>query len=96
MYRRPSFHCLSEAQLQYRQGKIKYIGLSECTANDLRRAHAIHPIAALEVEYNPFALEVEEVGLLETARELGIAIIAYSPLGRGLLSGQIVRGFQYP
>ncbi|KAH9932273.1 NADP-dependent oxidoreductase domain-containing protein [Fomitopsis serialis] len=72
------------------EGKVKYIGLSECSAETLRRAHAIHPIAALQVEYSPFTLDIEDdkIGLLKTARELGTTIIAYSPLGRGLLTGK--------
>lgn len=59
----------------------------------MRRANAVHPIAALQVEYSPFTLEIEDpkIGLLKIARELGITIIAYSPLGRGLLTGQYVR-----
>jgi len=71
-------------------GKVKYLGLSECSAATLRRAHAIHPISAIQVEYSPFTLDIEDekVGLLKAARELGIAIVAYSPLGRGLLTGQ--------
>lgn len=77
----------------YREGKIKHIGLSECSASTLRRAHAVHPIAALQVEYSPFTLDIEdpEINVLKTARELGITIVAYSPLGRGLLSGRFVR-----
>ncbi|KAJ5788433.1 Aldo/keto reductase [Penicillium paradoxum] len=72
------------------QGKIKYLGLSECSASTLRRAHAIHPIAAYQVEYSAFAMEVEtSTDILATCRELGIAIIAYSPVGRGILTGQI-------
>lgn len=72
-------------------GKVKYLGLSECSAETLRRAYAIHPIACVQVEYSPFALEMEEpgVGLLSACRELGVAIVAYSPLGRGMLSGKI-------
>ncbi|THH31829.1 hypothetical protein EUX98_g2347 [Antrodiella citrinella] len=71
-------------------GKIRYIGLSECSASTLRRAHAIHPISAVQIEYSPFALDVEseQIGLLKVARELGITIVAYSPLGRGILTGQ--------
>ncbi|KZP12795.1 Aldo/keto reductase [Athelia psychrophila] len=71
-------------------GKVKYLGISECSAATLRRAHAVHPIAALQVEYSPFTLDIEDpkVALLQTARELGVAIIAYSPLGRGLLTGR--------
>ncbi|KAJ6462669.1 Aldo/keto reductase [Mycena vitilis] len=71
-------------------GKVKYLGLSEVSAETLRRAHAVHPIAAVQVEYSPFLLDVEDpkIGLLATARELGVQIVAYSPLGRGLLTGQ--------
>ncbi|KAJ7787832.1 Aldo/keto reductase [Mycena olivaceomarginata] len=73
-----------------RAGKIRHIGLSEVSAATLRRAHAIHPIAALQVEYSPFTLDIEDpkIGLLVTARELGIQVIAYSSLERGLLTGQ--------
>ena len=76
-----------------RAGKVKYIGLSECSSASLRRAHAVHPIAAVQVEYSPFTLDIEnpKIGLLNTARELGVKIVAYSPLGRGLLTGQFVR-----
>jgi len=71
-------------------GKIKHIGLSECSASTLRRANAVHPISALQVEYSPFTLDIEfpDVGLKKTARELGVTIVAYSPLGRGLLTGK--------
>lgn len=76
----------------HREGKVKYIGLSEVSASTLRRAHAVHPIAAYQVEYSPFALDIEDpqIAVLDTARELGIAIVAYSPLGRGLLTGRYV------
>ncbi|CAF3771699.1 unnamed protein product [Rotaria sordida] len=72
-------------------GKVKYIGLSECSSDTLRRAHAVHPISAVQIEYSPFSLEIEheEIGLLKTCRELGVAIVCYSPLGRGILTGQI-------
>ncbi|KAH8880493.1 Aldo/keto reductase [Thozetella sp. PMI_491] len=72
-------------------GKIKHIGLSECSAATLRRAHAVHPIACIQMEYSPVCLEIEspQFNLLQTARELGVAIVAYSPLGKGLLSGAI-------
>ncbi|KAJ7158964.1 NADP-dependent oxidoreductase domain-containing protein [Mycena crocata] len=71
-------------------GKIKHLGLSEISAATLRRAHAVHPIAAIQVEYSPFTLDIEDpkIALLATARELGIKIVAYSPLGRGLITGQ--------
>ncbi|OAX42630.1 Aldo/keto reductase [Rhizopogon vinicolor AM-OR11-026] len=73
-----------------KQGKVKYLGLSECSANTLRRAHKVHPIAAVQVEYSPFTLDIEDpkLDILHTARELGIKIVAYSPLGRGLITGQ--------
>ena len=77
----------------HREGKVKYLGISECSAATLRRAHAVHPIAALQVEYSPFTLDIEDpkIDLLRTARELGVTTVAYSPLGRGLLTGRIVR-----
>ncbi|CDO73590.1 hypothetical protein BN946_scf185014.g60 [Trametes cinnabarina] len=73
-----------------KQGKVKYLGLSEVSADTLRRAHAVHPISAVQVEYSPFTLDIEDekIGLLKAARELGITIVAYSPLGRGLLTGR--------
>jgi len=72
-------------------GKIKYIGLSECSSDTLRRAYAIHPIASVQIEYSPFSLDIErdEIGVLKTCQELGVAIVCYSPLGRGLLTGKI-------
>ncbi|OJT04805.1 Aldo-keto reductase yakc [NADP(+)] [Trametes pubescens] len=75
---------------QVKAGKVKYIGLSEVSEQTLRRAHAVHPISALQVEYSPFTLDIEDpkIGLLKAARELGVKIIAYSPLGRGLLTGK--------
>ncbi|CAM4987979.1 unnamed protein product, partial [Rotaria socialis] len=72
-------------------GKIKFIGLSECSSDTLRRAYAVHPISAVQIEYSPFSLDIEheEISLLKTCRELGVSIVCYSPLGRGLLTGQI-------
>lgn len=72
-----------------REGKVRYLGLSEASAETIRRAHATHPIAALQSEYSLFSRDIEDAGVIETARELGIALVAYSPLGRGLLSGEI-------
>lgn len=71
------------------EGKIRYLGLSECSARTMQRAHKIHRIAAVQVEYSPFALEIESIGVLQMARELGISIVAYSPLGGGFLTGAI-------
>ncbi|KAJ1309071.1 hypothetical protein OPQ81_004750 [Rhizoctonia solani] len=82
---------------QVKAGKIRYIGLSEPSPATLRRAHKVHPIAAIQVEYSPFVLDIEQKGhLLETARELGVAVVAYSPLGRGLLTGQITSNADIP
>jgi aryl-alcohol dehydrogenase-like predicted oxidoreductase len=67
------------------EGKIKYIGLSECTPDELRRAHAIHPVTAIQMEWSLQTRDIE-AQVVPTARELGVAIVAYSPLGRGFLS----------
>jgi aryl-alcohol dehydrogenase-like predicted oxidoreductase len=71
-----------------RLGKVRYLGLSEASAASIRRAHAVHPIAALQSEYSLWTRDPEDE-VLRTTRELGIAFIAYSPLGRGFLTGQI-------
>ncbi|GBC00915.1 hypothetical protein RclHR1_00400029 [Rhizophagus clarus] len=71
-----------------KEGKVKYIGLSECSAETLRRAHKVHPIAAVQMEYSPWELEIETNGIVEACRELGVTIVAYSPLGRGFLTGR--------
>src|SRR5881296_2878534 len=73
-----------------RQGKIRYLGLSEASAQTVRRAHAVHPITALQTEYSLWSRDVEDE-ILPTVRELGIGFVAYSPLGRGFLTGQITR-----
>ena len=69
-------------------GKVRALGLSEAGIATIRRAHATHPIAALQTEYSLWSREPED-GLLAVCRELGISFVAYSPLGRGMLSGQI-------
>ncbi|MBS1506170.1 MAG: aldo/keto reductase [Bacteroidetes bacterium] len=71
-----------------KQGKVKAIGLSEVSPATLRKAHKIHPITALQTEYSLWSREPEDE-LLKTCRELGVAFVAYSPLGRGFLTGQI-------
>ena len=72
-------------------GKVKYLGLSEASASTIRRAHAVHPISALQSEYSLWSRDPEG-DILDTLRELGIGFVPYSPLGRGFLTGQ----FQKP
>jgi aryl-alcohol dehydrogenase-like predicted oxidoreductase len=69
-------------------GKVRYLGLSEAAATTIRRAHKVHPIAALQTEYSLWTRD-PETEILPTVRELGISFVAYSPLGRGFLTGQI-------
>jgi aryl-alcohol dehydrogenase-like predicted oxidoreductase len=71
-----------------KQGKVKYIGLSEVDANTIRRAHKIHPISALQTEYSLWSREPEQE-LFDVCKELGITFVSYSPLGRGFLTGAI-------
>jgi len=71
-----------------KEGKVRGIGLSEVSAATLRKAHAVHPITAVQSEYSLWTREPEE-GILEACHELGVAFVAYSPLGRGFLTGQI-------
>lgn len=73
-----------------RAGKIRYLGLSEAGSATIRRAHAVHPITALQSEYSLWTRDPED-GVLATCRELGISLVAYSPLGRGFLTGQYQR-----
>ncbi|MDQ3766844.1 MAG: aldo/keto reductase [Actinomycetota bacterium] len=87
------------------QGKVRYLGLSEAGPQTIRRAHAVHPISALQSEYSLFSRDVED-GVLPVVSELGIGFVAYSPLGRGFLSGRFrspddlaegdVRGQRFP
>jgi aryl-alcohol dehydrogenase-like predicted oxidoreductase len=72
------------------EGKARFLGLSEASPATIRRAHAVHPISALQTEYSLWTRDPED-GVLQTTRELGIAFVAYSPLGRGFLTGQIKR-----
>lgn len=73
------------------EGKVRCIGLSEASAETLRKASAVHPITALQSEYSLWTRDVEENDVLKACRELGIGFVAYSPLGRGFLSGEIKR-----
>ncbi|KQQ21911.1 aldo/keto reductase [Rathayibacter sp. Leaf299] len=70
------------------EGKVLHLGLSEASAETIRRAHAVHPIAALQTEYSLWTRDVED-GILPLLRELGIGFVPYSPLGHGLLTGQL-------
>ena len=93
-----------------REGKIKHIGLSEVSSDSLRRACKIAPVAVVQVEYSPFSLDIEGATgthILKTCRELGVGVVCYSPLGRGLLTGAFstkesisgqndIRGTQFP
>ncbi|MFF2521185.1 aldo/keto reductase [Streptomyces liangshanensis] len=74
-----------------RAGKVRYLGLSEATPDQIRRAHAVHPLTALQSEYSLFSRDVERNDVLDTVRELGIGFVAFSPLGRGFLGGGITR-----
>ncbi|CAD6337877.1 unnamed protein product [Miscanthus lutarioriparius] len=75
---------IGELKKLVEEGKIKYIGLSEASASTIRRAHAVHPITAVQLEWSLWSRDVEE-DIIPTCRELGIGIVAYSPLGRGFL-----------
>ncbi len=72
-----------------RAGKVRHLGLCEVSPKTLRRAHRIHPIAALQSEYSLWSRDVEQ-GILPTCRELGVGFVAYSPLGRGFLTGALM------
>jgi aryl-alcohol dehydrogenase-like predicted oxidoreductase len=76
-------------------GKIRHLGLSECSVATLRRAHAVHPIAAVQSEYSLWSREPEN-GMLATCAELGVSFIAYSPMGRGFLAGNFRRLDELP
>ena len=73
-----------------KQGKVRFLGLSEAAAPTIRRAHAVHPIAALQTEYSLWMRDVEDE-ILPTCRELGIGFVPYSPLGRGFLTGRFTK-----
>ncbi|WP_433979374.1 aldo/keto reductase [Chryseobacterium sp. RLHN22] len=74
-----------------KEGKVKYIGLSEVSAQTIKKAHDVHPITAVQTEYSLFERTIERLGILDTLQELGIGFVAYSPLGRGFLTGNIKR-----
>src|SRR5205085_2445427 len=69
-------------------GKVRHLGLSEAAPETIRRAHAVHPVAAVQTEYSMWSRDPERNGVLATCRELGIGFVPYAPLGRGFLSGR--------
>lgn len=73
------------------EGKLDHIGMSECSAQTLRRGNEVHPISVVEIEVSPFSYEDKAREVISVAKELGISVAAYSPLGRGFLTGQIKR-----
>jgi len=77
-------------------GKVRYLGLSEAAPETIRRAHAVHPITALQTEWSLWTRDVEDDGVLATVQELGIGFVAYSPLGRGFLTGAITSPDELP
>lgn len=77
------------------QGKVRYLGLSEAGPQTIRRAHAVHPITALQTEYSLWTRDPEDE-ILATCRELGIGFVAYSPLGRGILAGRFHKPSDFP
>ena len=77
------------------EGKVRYLGLSEAGERTIRRAHAVHPISALQSEYSLWERNLEP-RIIPTLRELGIGLVAFSPLGRGFLTGEVKRAEEYP
>ncbi|HNJ63782.1 MAG TPA: aldo/keto reductase [Saprospiraceae bacterium] len=75
-----------------KEGKVRYIGLSEVGSETIRKAHKIHPLTAVQTEYSLFERQVDELKITDTLKELGIGFVAYAPLGRGFLTGE----FQHP
>jgi aryl-alcohol dehydrogenase-like predicted oxidoreductase len=74
-----------------KEGKTRFISLSECSADSLRRGSAVHPLASLQMEYSLFSRDAEEQGQINACKELGMALMAYAVLGRGMLSAQVPR-----
>lgn len=79
-----------------KEGKVRYIGLSEVSSATIKKAHAVHPLTAVQSEYSLFEREPEERGVMQTLEELGIGFIAYSPLSRGFLTGDIQKPENFP
>lgn len=79
-----------------KEGKVRYIGLSEVSSATIRKAHAVHPLTAVQSEYSLFEREPESRGVMQTLEELGIGFVAYSPLSRGFLTGDIQKPEDFP
>ncbi|KAJ7359101.1 aldo/keto reductase [Mycena albidolilacea] len=79
-----------------KEGHFSHIGLSECSADTLRRAHAVYPVTAAEIEVSLWVYEPETKKVIETARELGISVLAYSPIGKGFLGGKFSSAAELP
>jgi len=77
------------------QGKVRFFGLSEAGIGNIRRAHAVHPVSALESEYSLWERNLEPE-IIPVLRELGIGLVAFCPLGRGFLTGEVKRAEEYP
>ncbi|WOG88222.1 hypothetical protein DCAR_0207456 [Daucus carota subsp. sativus] len=86
----PIEETMGELKKLVEEGKIKYVGLSEANPDTIRRAHAVHPITALQMEYSLWTRDIEEE-IIPLCRELGIGIVPYSPLGRGFFAGKAVK-----
>jgi aryl-alcohol dehydrogenase-like predicted oxidoreductase len=85
---RPIDETIAAMATQVKAGKVKYLGLSNVSADEIRRAHQVHPVAAVQYEYSLWRREIEHE-ILPTCKELGIAIVPWSPLGSGFLTGTI-------
>ncbi|XP_022958734.1 perakine reductase-like [Cucurbita moschata] len=85
----PIEETMGELKKLVEEGKIKYIGLSEASGNTIRRAHAVHPITVVQMEYSLWSRDIED-DIIPLCRELGIGIVAYSPLGRGFFGGKAI------
>lgn len=79
-----------------KEGKVKYIGLSEVSAETIKKAHIVHPITAVQTEYSLFERTIERLGILDTLQEMRIGFVAYSPLGRGFITGNIQHSEDIP
>lgn len=86
----PIEETMSELKKLVEEGKVKYVGLSEASPDTIRRAHDVHPISALQIEYSLWTRDIEEE-IIPLCRELGIAIVPYSPIGRGFFGGKAVK-----